>query len=490
MSRLTSPGFVAEWYRTGVKRSLLPLLLTGCTEEPPIQTLCDRLSTVDADAVARQGSNVLIIISDDIGVDKTGAYGLHPEPAPTPNIDALACAGVVFTQAYAAPTCSPARAALLTGRLGRRTGIGRWIYADTNREALPLEEWTLAEALAESPFDYTAAALGKWHLVGFEYDAPEMHPLEQGFTHYAGSLGNPLEALDTGNVPRGYTNWQKITNGERSWSSTYMNTETTDDALALLPELPEPWLLYVAFNGAHTPLHVPPAGLLTEPIDENASDLQKFDAMVEATDAEIGRLLDGIPDDVLSRTTIVYVTDNGTPGHGISEPWDSSRGKGTLFDSGVRVPLIVTGPLIDRPRTTDILVHFVDIFSTVVELAGVSLSAAPNVLDGQSFFAHLQDGDVPGSRTWVFAEHFYRNGPPPYRIDRRMLRDQAWKYIVRNEREDGQDVTEELFFSMNTGALEEGENLLDEELSGEALRAYDRLKRQMEQQLAAMPYEY
>ncbi|MGK0482322.1 MAG: arylsulfatase B, partial [Planctomycetota bacterium] len=105
--------------------------------------------------------NILIVLMDDVGRDKIGAYADHPNPAPTPSLDALAAQGVLFRNAWAYPVCSPTRAALLTGRYGDRTGITTIIRAgDGVHTPLLLSETILPEVLP----DHRSLAIGKWHL--------------------------------------------------------------------------------------------------------------------------------------------------------------------------------------------------------------------------------------------------------------------------------------------------------------------------------------
>lgn len=114
-----------------------------------------------ADTTTPLGGNVLILLSDDIGIDKTAVYREHPTPAPTPNIDALASKSVLFRNAYAQPTCSPNRASLLTGRHPTRHGSGRWINPSAQSFALPEQELTIPELLRRAPEAWTTALYGK-----------------------------------------------------------------------------------------------------------------------------------------------------------------------------------------------------------------------------------------------------------------------------------------------------------------------------------------
>lgn len=461
-------------------------------------TACDRHEALCPDGRTGDAENVLIVISDDVGIDKTAAYGEHESAPPTPNLDALAARGLLFRNAYSCPTCSPSRAAVLTGRLPSRTGLGRWIYPESETADLRFSELTLPEMLASSPACYTTGWMGKWHMVRFGRIDAETHPGDQGFERYAGSLGNPLDALQSGNLPRGYTNWERTEDGRPAWSETYMATDTTDSALAFMREAPEPWLLVVAYNLAHVPVHVPPGELNLAGVTESSTDLEKMEAMVMAMDAELGRLLDGVPAAAQDRTNVLYLSDNGTYGDFIEPPWNPGRDKGTIFDGGVRVPLIVAGPRVSTPGAeTDALVHFVDLFPTVAEIAGVDVDAlevtqgshagAKVVLDGVSLLSLLEDEDAPPVRSTVYTEAFYPNGGGVPDWHNRMVRDAGWK-LMRGE-EHGAVVSEHLY-RYDPDAIDEGYDLLTREPSADDLDAYLRLSAELDVLSAELSYGY
>jgi arylsulfatase A-like enzyme len=434
------------------------------------------------------GGNVLVILSDDIGVDKHSGWGAHPDPPATPNIDRLRCAGLSFSRAWSNPTCTPSRSSLMTGRHASRTGMGRWIPADSVTWDLQPGEVTIAEMLAHSPHGYTSAVVGKWHLASFRREEPGRHPLDQGFSTHRGMLGNPAEALQPGNLPRGYWNWEISVDGQTKWMQTYLTTQTADDAIDVMAQLPEPWFLYVAFNSAHSPVHAPPPHLTTHDVTEASSEADRFDAMVEATDAEIGRVIASLSDETLADTTIIYLSDNGTPAHGITDPLDTSRGKGTVYEGGVHVPMVVVGPAVSEPgRSSDALVHFVDLFPTLAEIAEVDLSVltrktwqGPEVplepeLDGHSLLANVRDPDAPGSRDLVFTEGFRPSGGGPYDWRRRTLRDETWKYTWIEE--DG--LAWEGLYRLDPFAWDEGENLVLRQRESEEQAALERLRAAM-----------
>jgi arylsulfatase A-like enzyme len=430
---------------------------------------CGELAPPDPPEVAEPrapGGGVIVIVMDDVGVDKVAAYGEHPTPPRTPNIDDLARRGVRFTNAYGTPVCTQSRADLLTGRHASRTGVGRFGDSWLIDFDLQREELTIPEMLRHSPYDYSSAALGKWHLVMYDREDPGLHPLEQGFDYHAGSLGNTGHSWTPTTAELGYSFWEKSVNGALSWSTVYATTDTTDEAIARLRETPAPWFLWIAYNAAHGPLHAPPSALLEAPVSSGASDLELGNAMVEAMDTEIGRLLDAIPEGERDRTTVVLLGDNGTETWMIEEPWDRSRRKGTLYEGGVKVPLIIAGPDVAQPGSeVDALVHFVDLFPTVAELAGVDVGAltveegeqrgAPITLDGFSLLPWLQDPWRPSARSYVFTEQFRPGGPPPHDWHERMVRTRGWKYTLTVE--DG--VEQDALYQMEEGVWDEGEPL-------------------------------
>lgn len=453
----------------------------GCQQPPPVIS-CEKLSVAFDDSM---GGNVLVILTDDIGIDKTAAYSEHPHPANTPNLDALACAGVLFRNAYSHPTCTPSRSALMTGRYGLRTGLGTWFDVSKDNFDLSLDEVTIPEMLRQSIFGYSSSAVGKWHLGSKKRETVSENPLEHGFGYHAGSLGNPLEAIQPGNVPRGFRNWEKSTNGELSWETTYMTVDTANEALEQIETLEEPWFLYVAFNAAHDPIHVPPKDLFTLwGVHEWSSYERKYHAMIEAVDSEIGRVLAGIPEETLERTTIIYLSDNGSPRQGITDPWSNRRSKGTVYEGGVNIPMIVTGPLVAEKGTeTQGLVHFVDVLPSIAQIAEVDVNALHNEsneiveLDGKSFIPYLSNPELETIREYVYTEGFGPNGAPPYKYHKAMIRDEKWKYYYHDPKEGD---FREGFYRFEDGAWSEGSNLLEVGgLSVEDMDAYYRLKQQL-----------
>ncbi|HHO54219.1 MAG TPA: hypothetical protein ENK18_25955 [Deltaproteobacteria bacterium] len=426
--------------------------------------------------VAPQGGNVLVILMDDVGIDNVGLYGVGSDPPPTPNLDGLAERGVLFRNAWALPECSPTRASLLTGRYPRRTGIGS-VLQMRGFVALADAEVTIPEVLATSPLGYRSALAGKWHLAPLLWPW-RFHPAEQGFERHMGSMDNlqaRLRLWSDATFPLGYYFWEKNTDGVLSWETTYATTETTDDALALMTELGEPWFVLLAYNAAHSPWDVPPPQLLTgpPPLDE----IESFDAAITAMDTEIGRLLAEMPPDQLDRTTIVALADNGTPQQVVEPPVPVWQSKGGWMEGGSRVPLIVAGPLVSRPgAVSDALVHVVDVLPTVAALAGASLDDGIE-RDGLSLLPYLADPAYPSGRGVLWTEKFFPNGEGPYVDKFRAVRDASHHLVLLPEGE--------MLYRLGPGPLEETWLPLDT-LTQDDADALERLRKAMIEQEAAL----
>ncbi|MCP3917175.1 MAG: sulfatase-like hydrolase/transferase [bacterium] len=344
------------------------------------------LGLLSVTAPAHAQLNVLLIVADDVGIDRIAAYAEHPDPGRTPSIDSLAANGVLFRHCWANPLCSPTRATLLTGRYGYRTGVGTAIGELGGGTALALSELTLPEALP----GYASAACGKWHLGHYA-----AHPNDSGFDRFAGSLRN-LDRLRNG---ADYSLWTKTVDGSSSISSNYATTDTADETIASMQTLAEPWFVLSSFNAAHTPVHAPPAGLHSYNLSGSpGDDVPLFTrAMIEAMDTEIGRVLAAAPNDTL----IVFVGDNGTDSLAADPPAIPGRSKGTLYEGGIRVPLIISGPGVAHGECRA-LVNTTDVFATIAELTGSSAQA----LDSVSLAPYLADPLAPPLREWVYAELF------------------------------------------------------------------------------------
>ncbi|MEM7306261.1 MAG: sulfatase-like hydrolase/transferase [Planctomycetota bacterium] len=437
-------------------------------------------------------NNVIVIVADDVGVDMIGAYddlyANHPDPDypnTTPAINYLAETGILFTNCWSNPACSPTRAQLLTGRHALHSGIGKIVNPNVVTDGMGLQQDipTIPSMLrnASLPFPYHSAALGKWHLADGERHPPAPglppHPLGSDtvdwFDQYAGSMHN-LGGIQT------YNKWTKtfattIAPGTdecvppagsfcEAIVIDYATEDTADDAILLSEKLQEPYFLYVAFNAAHTPLDAPledltPAscfGIQGE-VDcktTDGNDIPKDTrCLAQWLDNEIGRLICSLesPDsEIQFPTTVVFIGDNGTRRAAAVGPFADTPGKGSVYQAGINVPFIIKSdftPPTARGSVNDALVCATDFLASMSSLSGAALPDDPfGLLESVSFAPYIF-GAQGSLRDFVYAENFKQNfdptddGQPPvgYELDkhRRAIRDVAgYKLHQRVERSD------------------------------------------------------
>lgn len=353
---------------------------------------------ISVDLAGQGPTNLLVVVADDLGVDAIATYAEGTAPAPTPNLDALAARGILFRSAWAYPTCSPARAALQTGRHAVRNGVGQ-VGA-----ALALDEPTLPELLDARGSGHAHAWIGKWHLAGANGD--RLHPNRSGWSHFAGVLA--------GRVPS-YTRWERIVDGVAATSTAYATTQTVDDALTWIRARTGPWVCVVAFVAPHEPFHEPPAHLHGQDLrglDPATTPLPFYRAATEALDRELGRLLAGLGAET-ARTDVVFTADNGTPRNVSVAPFRGNHAKDTPYEGGVNVPLVVAGPSVSRPgREVADVVSITDLYATAVELAGVADPWPWIRIDGVSLVPYLRDTARSPLHTAVYAESFALGSDP------------------------------------------------------------------------------
>ena len=385
--------------------------------------------------------NILLLIADDAGVEQFASFGVGSAPAPTPHLDALAARGIRFSNVWAQPMCSPTRATLLSGRYAFRTGVGygtagmgvagaypaapepfagalpellenlvpvrersaRIRPPDTPALSygLPPDEIGLPQALRDAA-GYATAAIGKWHLADIRNGWLE-HPGRVGFDHYSVTMRNQ---------PESYFSWWENVNGAMEHRTGYTPRRKVDDAIAWLAERDgRPWFLWMAFSLPHYPHHLPAVGGTATPGDPANDQRATLDAMLARLDEEVGRLLASIGEDELDNTVVVFVADNGTTGESIDPPFHPNRGKFTLYEGGLRVPLIFAGPGVPAGAVSDALVNTTDVFATIIELAGAA-PPADRPLDSISLLPYFADPGRSSLRSHQFAEFFHSGYGP------------------------------------------------------------------------------
>jgi arylsulfatase A-like enzyme len=373
-----------------------------------------------------------------MGVETLSSYGLAANTAKTATLDDLANRGMRFNNFWAQPVCSPTRATILTGRYGFRTGVGGPTGDNEQRGVMPepppvpagvveivrqpgifarqtgarwgitLDEFTLPQAFNARPdLGYAKAAIGKWHLSDTR-NGWENHPNLAGFDHFSGLVRC---------CPESYFAWVQLVNGEFSTRTGYAVSDKVDDSIAWLDQQDDdtPWLLWLAFNTPHTPLHLPPRELLQSDFSGRSDDeleadgIGLFKAMIEAMDTEIGRLLAHIGEEMLENTYVIFLGDNGTGSGVVEAPFRRGEAKGSVYNGGVNVPLIVAGPGVASGAASDALVNSTDLYAAILEMAGIDFeTVVPEgvTLDTVSFVPYLSDPSMPSIREWIYADAF------------------------------------------------------------------------------------
>ncbi|HIG10329.1 MAG: sulfatase-like hydrolase/transferase [bacterium] len=374
---------------------------------------------------APQGTppNLLVLVADDLGVDMLACYGEGLDLPATPVIDGLAASGLKFRNCWANPICTPTRATLQTGRYGFRTGMGYLIGG--GGPDLQHSELILPEVLSSQTFpSWSCAMIGKWHL-GAHSDPS--HANAAGYAHFSGALGNF-------HYPQSFYNWTKVVNGNVSTSTTYATVDTVNEALAWIATAPEPWMCFVAFNAPHEPFHIPPAGMFSVELpDVDPREIPRpfYKAAIEVMDTEIGRLLAGLPPSG-GPPNIIFLGDNGTPREVCAPPFTPEHAKLTMYEGGLGVPLIITGPGVPTGGATcNALINTSDLFATTIELCSATLPSALAPDDSVSLVPYLSQPQRPSLRRFVFAELFRPNGPVPHAKRKRAVRGKRYKLIRR-----------------------------------------------------------
>ncbi len=340
-------------------------------------------TAIASSAVAQP--NILLIIADDMGLDASACYSVGQQQATMPVIEALCAEGMVFENAYAAPLCSPTRASILTGQYGFRTGIGAPVPRG-EEDGLQEDVTSLFDVL--EPTGYATNLIGKWHLG--QGGNGLNHPAHLGVPAFFGPFQGGI---------RDYETWTAVSGGHEVPVEGYSTRVLTDRAIEWTGAQDDPWFLWLAYNAPHTPFHAPPADLLTGEVPEGNSrrnPLPLYNAALEAMDTEIGRLLETVPED----TVVIFVGDNGTPGQVARDLYPGRGAKGTIYEGGTHVPLIVAGPGVTASRS-DGFVYVTDLYATISAQAGAELDPGPDAFD---FGPMLAGGD--SSRDYIFVDHF------------------------------------------------------------------------------------
>lgn len=356
--------------------------------------------------------NIIFIIADDLGWKDLGCYG--GEFYRTPHIDQLAREGVQFEQAYAgAANCAPSRASLLSGQYTPRHGIYTVGNSDrgqaADRQLVPIENktvladsvYTIAEMLRDK--GYYTAAIGKWHL--------GESPKTQGFLY---SIGGNHKGANKHFVP--YKN-KAIPDGPEG---EYLTDRMASEAISFLEKQykEHPFFLYLSFFAVHTPLQAPNS-LLKKYQQEKGTgtkDYPVYAAMIESMDWNVGRVMAKLKELGLEENTIVIFTSDNGGINAISPQKPLRAGKGSYYEGGIRVPLIVRWPgQVKAQQKLETPVSHLDLYPTITELLATKVKQP---LDGKSLLP-LFDGKLDLNRPLFWHFPIYLQAYDPVKDDGR-----------------------------------------------------------------------
>jgi len=386
---------------------------------PSIYLIAALLLTVGATSCTqakRTKPNVVVIFTDDLGWTDLSCYGSSFYE--TPHIDDLAKQGAVFRNAYSAcNVCSPTRAALMTGKYPQRVGFTDWLNPDNAHgpnsasTAIPASETTLGEAFQQA--GYRTGYIGKWHLGPLEHAMPK----QQGFDWhmasaehgYPGSYFFPYKrgkGFETGDVP-------DLEDGQEG---NYLTDVLTTKAIGFLKETvkqgDKPFFFILGHYAVHRPIEAPEKLVtkydakhkrvygdkpLKSPPEKGESYNRgrqgdtTYAGMVESLDTNVGRVVATLEElGILDDTIIVFTSDNGGESNSDNgtPPAPTSNlplraGKGWNYEGGIRVPTFITWPSTISPMSSNEAVITMDIFPTLLELAGLD-SLPEQHIDGRS----------------------------------------------------------------------------------------------------------
>ena len=371
----------------------------------------------------RKPPNIIFILADDLGWAELGCYGNSFNETPT--LDRMARQGIRFTEAYAAaPVCSPYRASFLTGQYPARHGILDYLRPNTARP-LSVDHVTLAEMLKGN--GYATCMIGKWHLSGYRYHgaARELRATDHGFDE---ELASEVKGVGNGanfwpyvfrTQPIRWLNIRENRLGKEEYLVDRMNHEAVQ---FIERNRKRPFFLYLSHYATHSILNGKPAlvekyrrkhppgkstrkrcylcqdaGQQGDPGNHWAPDHNPhLAAMLESIDDGVGMILEKLKELKLDHNTlVVFSSDNGGESQ-VTSNAPLRGGKSSLYEGGIRVPLVVQWPaVVPAGKTCSTPTSNIDFYPTFLDTAGITPSAKQK-LDGRSILAHLKEpGDIP-----------------------------------------------------------------------------------------------
>ena len=364
---------------------------------------------IPAMALGATQPNIVFILADDLGYTDLGCFGSGYYE--TPNIDKLAGQGAKLTCHHHCQNCTPTRAALMSGQVGARTGVytvggidrfdwqSRPLRPVENVTQLPLDRDTIAQQLKKA--GYATGMFGKWHI---GQNGP-YHPGKRGFDEAVVTMGKHFN-FET-SPPLDYPKGQ------------YLADFLTDKAVDFIGRnKAKPFFLYLPHFGVHSPHDAKPELVAKfknkKPVGGHGNPV--YAAMIASVDESVGRVMRALQDHQLAdNTVLVFVSDNGgvggyvregikADGKDITDNAPLRSGKGSLYEGGTRVPLIVRWPgVVKAGGSVSVPTIHVDVYPTLLEIA--KAPKPRQVLDGQSLVPLLRDSEAKLAREAIY-QHF------------------------------------------------------------------------------------
>src|SRR5688572_12076732 len=373
---------------------------------------------------AQRRPNVVLIMTDDAGYGDFGSYGATD--VKTPNLDRLARDGVRFTDFYAnAPSCTPTRAGLMTGRYQQRVALeyplGMQRPADFSR-GLPVTGRSLPQLLRNA--GYATALIGKWHL-GWK---PEYSPIRHGFDYFFGFKSGFIDFY-THTSPDSPDHDDLFENDSAIRVDGYMTELIANRSVRWIEQNSrQPFFIDVAFNAPHWPYQVPDKPSVARdsarhlgPFDDSTSTRADYVAMIERVDQGVGRILATLDRlGLREQTIVIFTNDNG--GEWLSRNAPLFNHKMSVFEGGIRVPAIIRWPgQIPAGTVTGQVGITMDLTASILAVAGAALPTDMR-LDGMNLFPILEGRAAEVQRTLFWRGHPAR----PHRA----VRSGDWKLVL------------------------------------------------------------
>jgi arylsulfatase len=385
--------------------------------------------------------NIILVITDDQGY---GPIGKHDHPwIQTPNLDKLHSQSIRFERFLVSPTCSPTRAALMSGRHPMKNGITHTIL---ERERMALSTITLPQVLSMA--GYSSGIFGKWHLGDEEPYQPHKRGFDEAFIHGAGGIGQKFNCSCADVPGNKYFDPVIRHNGSFVKTNGYCTDLFFTAGMGWIKDMKEkskPFFAYISTNAPHGPFIAPPK-YAKKFTDRGFSERDAgFYGMIENIDKNMGRLMEKLDQwDLNKNTILIFMSDNGSVGGMVREgsklgtskdgkPMEGFNAgmkgaKASADEGGVRVPFFVRWPgKFSSGMAVERISAHIDLLPTLAHIAGIDQLPKGQV-EGRSLVPLLKNPNAKWKDRYLFTQGArWKTGAEPT--------DHMWKrFAVRNER--------------------------------------------------------